>query len=272
MIFQKKSSRSTTILDKATKSAVIAALAVTSFTVSLSPTFAKTSHHKHSLPAAVVTAGNYSHRAAIKLAHSVNKTRSLVAAKPKSAHDLRLAKRLANQQARLAKLHAIHEARLAKKQVNLNAHQTKVAMQDRALASGNVVEAAYSLRGSRYRMGGTSRGAFDCSGFVRYILGHTGGVDLPRTATEQYYHGSPVASGDLQPGDLVFFKNTYKHGISHVGIYTGNGKFVHAANEHKGVREDSLNEAYYSNHYAGARRVLPAQMRAMALAPTHSGN
>jgi cell wall-associated NlpC family hydrolase len=267
LIFQKKGKRPTTLLNKAAKSAVIAALAVSSFTVSLTPAFAKTSHHKHSLPAAVITAGNYSHRAAIKLAHTVNHTRTIVAVKPKSAHELRLAKKQAAHQAKLAKIQAKHHLLVAKHQANKSAHQTKVAMQDRALASGNVVEAAYSMRGARYRMGGTSRGAFDCSGFVRYILSHTGGVDLPRTATEQYYNGAPVASGDLQPGDLVFFKNTYKHGISHVGIYTGNGKFVHAANSHKGVREDSLGESYYANHYAGARRVLPAQMRAMALAP-----
>lgn len=147
------------------------------------------------------------------------------------------------------------------------AHQAKVAKiqaQNKALYSGNVVQAAYAFRGTRYVMGGTSRSGFDCSGFVRYILGATGGVALPRTATEQYYHGAPIPNNQLQPGDLVFFKNTYKHGISHVGIYAGAGKFIHAANAHKGVRMDSLSDSYYVSHYAGARRVLPAQMRAEA--------
>ena len=150
------------------------------------------------------------------------------------------------------------------------AHQAKLAhlqAQNQALASGNAVQAAYAFRGTRYVMGGTSRSGFDCSGFVRYILGATNGVDLPRTATEQYYHGAPVPNAQLQPGDLVFFKNTYKRGISHVGIYAGAGRFIHAANPHRGVQMDSLNSTYYAHHFAGARRVLPLQMRAMAALP-----
>ena len=140
----------------------------------------------------------------------------------------------------------------------------QVQAQNHALASGNAVQAAYAFRGTRYVMGGTSRSGFDCSGFVRYILSATDGVALPRTATEQYYHGTPVAPAQLEPGDLVFFKNTYKRGISHVGIYAGGGKFIHAANAHKGVRMDLLGSSYYQAHFAGARRVLPAQMRMAA--------
>ncbi len=150
---------------------------------------------------------------------------------------------------------AAHQARLAKTQA-----QTK------ALHSGSVVQAAYAFRGTRYVMGGTSRSGFDCSGFVRYILGAASGVALPRTATEQYDHGAKIPDGQLRPGDLVFFKNTYKRGISHVGIYVGGGEFVHAANSHKGVRMDHLSDRYYQAHYAGARRVLPYQMRTAALA------
>ncbi len=144
------------------------------------------------------------------------------------------------------------------------AHLAKVQAQNKALASGNVIAAASAFRGTRYVMGGTSRSGFDCSGFVRYILSASGGVELPRTATEQYYNGTPISRAQLQPGDLVFFKNTYKHGISHVGIYAGEGKFIHAANAHKGVRTDNLGDSYYVSHYAGARRVLPAQMRMAA--------
>ena len=150
------------------------------------------------------------------------------------------------------------------------AHQAKLAHlqdQNKALASGNAVQAAYAFRGTRYVMGGTSRSGFDCSGFVRYILGATDGVALPRTATEQFYHGAPIPNNALQPGDLVFFKNTYKRGISHVGIYAGGGQFIHAANAHKGVRMDRLGDRYYQAHYAGARRVLPAQMRLAASPP-----
>lgn len=130
--------------------------------------------------------------------------------------------------------------------------------------TNKVVAAAYSLRGTRYRFGGTSRSGFDCSGFVRYVLSTTGGIALPRTATDQYYHGQAIARKDLEPGDLVFFRNTYRYGISHVGIYTGNGRFVHASNPRTGVVESSLNESYYANHYAGARRVMPALLRGTA--------
>jgi cell wall-associated NlpC family hydrolase len=167
--------------------------------------------------------------------------------------------------------HARHEVRLARHEAHFaarHAHHAvaaqKIAAQSHALASHNVVMAAYAFRGTRYVMGGTSRSGFDCSGFVRYILGHADGVALPRTAVEQFYHGTPIPVKDLQPGDLVFFKNTYKRGISHVGIYAGDGKFIHAANPHRGVQMDSLDSPYYQHHFAGARRVLPAQMRALA--------
>ncbi len=154
------------------------------------------------------------------------------------------------------------QAGSAHTRANREAHLANVQAQNTAIHSGSVVRAAYAFRGTRYVMGGTSRSGFDCSGFVRYILGATNGVSLPRTATEQYYHGNKIPDGLLQPGDLVFFKNTYKHGISHVGIYVGSGEFVHAANSHKGVRKDRLSDHYYQAHYAGARRVLPAQMAA----------
>ncbi len=205
-----------------------------------------------------------------------------VPAAPSAAHNARLAKRLAQHKARLSEALALHNVRLVKqnqarlarvaKQNTREAakHQktmqrmAKLEQQHDALQSGNVVAAAYAFRGTRYVMGGTSRSGFDCSGFVRYILSNAGGVEMPRTAVEQYYNGTPIATKDLQPGDLVFFKNTYKHGISHVGIYAGEGKFIHAANAHKGVRMDNLSDSYYVAHFAGARRVLPAQMRASA--------
>ncbi len=139
------------------------------------------------------------------------------------------------------------------------AHQAKVAVQDQALRSGSIVAAATAFQGTRYVFGGTSRSGFDCSGFTRYILGQSAGVALPRTAMEQYLHGTSVSPDQLQVGDLVFFKNTYRRGISHVGIYIGDGHFVHACNETKGVTVSALSEAYYVNHYAGARRVIASR-------------
>jgi cell wall-associated NlpC family hydrolase len=176
----------------------------------------------------------------MRLAAVVNSTRNTLDGRAPTPHEIRLARR---------------QEQLAMREEHRVGRLIRVAMQDEALHSGDVVQAAYSLRGTRYIMGGTSRSGFDCSGFVRYILSCADGVELPRTAEEQFYNGIPVSRDQLRAGDLVFFRNTYKHGISHVGIYTGNGKFVHAANPHKGVREDSLDEAYYANHYAGARRV-----------------
>ncbi|MDR3709721.1 MAG: C40 family peptidase [Capsulimonadaceae bacterium] len=137
----------------------------------------------------------------------------------------------------------------------MSAHQRKVAVENEALHSGSVVQAAQAFEGTRYRFGGTSRSGFDCSGFTRYILGNTAGVEIPRTAVEQYYNGKPIDRDDMQPGDLVFFRNTYKPGISHVGIYVGDGKFVHAANSHKGVVVEHLDTPYYAHRFAGARRV-----------------
>jgi len=226
-------------------------------------------------------AGAYAHNAGIFLAGSVNRTRTIMAAASASTDpdvDTKYADNAAGHLAACvnrtraavavqshSSTHAMtpHEIRLARHEQKValrtehhRARVERVAMQDQALRSGNVVQAAYSFRGTRYVFGGTSRSGFDCSSFVRYILSRADGVDLPRTAEEQYYHGAPVDREDLRPGDLVFFKNTYKHGISHVGIYTGDGKFVHAANSHKGVREDSLDEKYYAEHYAGARRVI----------------
>ena len=181
-------------------------------------------------------------------------------ARPMTRHE----EHAANHLAQVAHRQQAIQARIASLQSRRQASQVHLATQHQALTSGNVVMAAYAFRGTRYVMGGTSRSGFDCSGFVRYILGNAGGVSLPRTAADQYWHGQPVAPQAMQPGDLVFFKNTYKRGISHVGIYAGGGKFIHAANPRRGVQMDSLNSAYYQHHFAGARRFLPAQMRAAA--------
>ena len=85
--------------------------------------------------------------------------------------------------------------------------------------------------GSRYRYGGSSpRTGFDCSGFVYYVM-QASGISVGRSAAAQYNSGRRVSTGELQPGDMVFFSNTYKRGISHAGIYIGGGKFVHAETE-----------------------------------------
>jgi len=120
-------------------------------------------------------------------------------------------------------------------------------------AETELIRTALACRGARYRRGGTSRGGFDCSGFTRYVFAKYG-VNLPHSSAAQSRIGRPVAKSELQPGDLVFFQ-TYRRGVSHVGIYIGNGRFVHASTHGRGVTVDSLNSAYYAPRYRGARRV-----------------
>lgn len=122
------------------------------------------------------------------------------------------------------------------------------------LASG-VATQALSYRGMPYIRGAASpsRG-FDCSGLVYYLLRQRG-YNPPRTAAGYRNWGLSVPRGQWKPGDLVLFANTYKRGISHIGVYLGNGKFVHAATSGTGVRVSSLNEAYYAGKYYGARRI-----------------
>lgn len=119
-----------------------------------------------------------------------------------------------------------------------------------------IIAKAKQFVGASYVRGSASpsRG-FDCSGFVHYIHKAVLGVSLPRSSDTQFRRGQPVSRSDLAPGDVVFFENTYKHGISHVGLYIGNNQFIHAANSRRGVRIDSLDSSYYAPRYAGARRM-----------------
>ena len=125
------------------------------------------------------------------------------------------------------------------------------------VASGDgssLLEKASSFLGVRYRYGAASRSATDCSGFTTQVF-RSQGVKLPRTAREQSSRGQKVAKGSLKPGDLVFF-NTRGSRVSHVGIYKGNGKFIHASSGRGKVMVSDLNEGYYKRRFAGARRVI----------------
>ena len=128
---------------------------------------------------------------------------------------------------------------------------------DRRSFGRELVRTAYAYRGARYRRGGTSSRGFDCSGFVKFVYARKG-IRLPHSSRELYKCGKRVAKSELQPGDLVFFANTYRRGISHVGIYIGNGKFIHASTRRTGVRVDHLGVDYYRRRYAGARRIQPS--------------
>jgi len=121
------------------------------------------------------------------------------------------------------------------------------------LTNIRLLEAIDEWYGTSYRFGGSSKSGIDCSAFVRAVYKSAFGIDLPRTAREQFKASEKVLStAYLQAGDLLFF-NT-RGGVSHVGVYLGNNKFAHASSSN-GVTVSSLDEKYYSSRYLGARRM-----------------
>ena len=115
---------------------------------------------------------------------------------------------------------------------------------------------ANSQRGTPYRYGTSGGGTFDCSGFTSAMYRKVG-VRLPRTAAEQFGVGQHIAKASLTKGDLVFFRNTAgRRGVSHVGIYSGNGMFIHASSRGHAVRIDTISSGYYASHFAGGRRLI----------------
>ena len=125
------------------------------------------------------------------------------------------------------------------------------------LAANGVLMRAIGLVGTPYRYGGNSpEGGFDCSGLVQFVFRDTAGIRLPRSTRELAAIDAPeVEQDELQPGDLLFFR-TGGAGPSHIGIYVGEGRFVHAPSTGGTVRLDLLGSTYWRNAYAGARRVL----------------
>lgn len=121
--------------------------------------------------------------------------------------------------------------------------------------SARVLESALSKMGSPYIWGSTGDSGFDCSGFVYAIYKNELGVNIPRTSAEQSNYGKQVERDSLKAGDLVFF-NTTGSGVSHVGIYIGGGKFIHASSGSGKVIQSSLSEKYYAQRYMNATRVI----------------
>ncbi len=126
---------------------------------------------------------------------------------------------------------------------------------DRSKATA-IIETAKKYLGVRYVFGASSPNGFDCSGFTSYVFNENG-ISIPRATTGQATVGTQVNKSNLQAGDLVIFSNTYKAGPSHVGIYIGDGQFIHASSVRSGgVTISDLNSSYYANHFAYGRRVL----------------
>lgn len=118
-----------------------------------------------------------------------------------------------------------------------------------------IVSSAHKYIGYRYVYGTAGPSTFDCSGFTSYLYKQHG-YSLPRSSYDQGSYGTYVDKTELVAGDLVFFSNRSDRRINHVGLYVGEGNFIHASTSGRGVVKDSLYENYYVNHYVTARRVL----------------
>jgi cell wall-associated NlpC family hydrolase len=130
----------------------------------------------------------------------------------------------------------------------------------------NLTSAALDLIGIRYKWGGTTpESGLDCSGLVQFVFQQVTGVTLPRSARDLSRIGEVVALSDLEPGDLVFF-NTRRFAFSHVGIYVGDNRFIHAPRRGRDVEIATIDRSYWQKHFNGARRligVLPEMMPAL---------
>lgn len=138
----------------------------------------------------------------------------------------------------------------------------RIAMRDAGPDANGLhpfVRVASRYMGTPYVWGGESKYGFDCSGFIIRVMQDLGYKTLPHSAAEQFNYGIPIAKGNLKPGDLVFFANTYKPGISHVGVFIGRNRFIHAASTSKGTITSDLRDPYFTKHYAGARRLAPVK-------------
>ncbi|MFZ5898134.1 MAG: LysM peptidoglycan-binding domain-containing protein [Bacillota bacterium] len=117
----------------------------------------------------------------------------------------------------------------------------------------DILDVAHAQLGKPYVWGSSGPDGFDCSGFTSYVFKQFG-ISLSHSSYEQFKQGVSVSSDELQPGDLVFF-TTYSKGASHVGIYTGDGQFIHASSS-KGITYTSMSDSWYGPRYLGARRML----------------
>ena len=149
---------------------------------------------------------------------------------------------------------AAHKAAVAHAPRSLNKFASRLLARTTTIAK-NLTHAALRFLGTPYVFGGTTAYGFDCSGFTQHVFAMLG-MSIPRTADAQYYAGSRIR-GNMKTGDLVFFQ-TYQPGPSHVGIYLGGGKFVHASSSH-GVMVSNLADSYWQARYLGAKRFLASR-------------
>jgi len=126
----------------------------------------------------------------------------------------------------------------------------------RSYLRNEIVGTAKRFIGVPYRWGGSSRReGFDCSGLTMVVY-QLNGLNLPRSSREQYRVGTPIRRGELSRGDLVFFATSGGRRVSHVGIYVGNGRFIHAPRRGRKIRTELLTKRYFKTRYVGARTYL----------------
>jgi cell wall-associated NlpC family hydrolase len=126
-----------------------------------------------------------------------------------------------------------------------------------AVTAQDLINLGMDYLGIRYRRGGTTpETGLDCSGLVQNVFRNALGLDLPRTARDMARMGDKIGLQDLKPGDLVFF-NTMRRAFSHVGIYVGDGRFLHAPASGGTVRIEEIGKSYWTRRFNGARRLLP---------------
>ena len=123
----------------------------------------------------------------------------------------------------------------------------------RQTLGGEIISTAKKYIGVRYKYGGTSASGFDCSGFTQFVYKQHN-INIPHDTTKQATIGTKLSKSELQIGDLIIFKNTYKSGPSHAGIYVGNGQFIHASTS-RGVRIDDLDSNYWIGRFHSGRRI-----------------
>lgn len=132
------------------------------------------------------------------------------------------------------------------------------ALSTNSSATMNLISTAKNFIGLPYRFGGTSpTSGFDCSGFMQYVYKETANINLPRTSSSMAQVGEKVSRDELQPGDMVFFSHSGGR-ISHVGMYIGEGRFIHSPSTGKSISITALNSGYWANKFVTARRVISA--------------
>lgn len=157
------------------------------------------------------------------------------------------------QKEKLAAKKAQEAKKTASSSTKITASRGSSAATVSAEKAQEIIEYGKQFMGVKYVFGGASPSGFDCSGFTMYVYNKFG-ISLPHSAKAQAGIGVAVSKSELIPGDLVFFE-TYKPGISHVGIYIGNGNFLEASSS-RGIAITKLSSSYYKNRYMGATRIL----------------